>query len=48
MTAPIEAGEKVSTVVDGSRVWCVVRLALAGGRLLRLETPGGARVWRRA
>ena len=39
--------ERVSVRVDGERVWATVRLALAGGRLLRVELPGGRRVWRR-
>lgn len=43
-----QTGERVSTGVDGQRVWATVRLALAGGRLLRLELADGRRVWRRA
>lgn len=45
---PITPTERVSIRVDGVRVWATVRLALAGGRLLRCETEDGRRVWRRA
>jgi hypothetical protein len=41
-------GERVSISVDGHRVWGTVRLALAGGRLLRVELETGRRIWRRA
>ena len=36
------------SVHDGTdRVWATVRLALAGGALLRVELADGRKVWRR-
>lgn len=48
MTAAFHVGERVSFLESDGRKWGTIVLALAGGRLLRIETADGRRVWRTA
>jgi hypothetical protein len=48
MTVPWTTGERVFLRYDGKLTAGVIRLSLAGGRLLRIELSNGRRIWRQA